>query len=101
MEEVAKRIGVSHATISRWESGDIASMKQSRIKALAEVLGLSPLDLLVSDAPNHPSDFPLTPAERDLIVRFRLLNAQAQATVNDIINGQINRDNAAAREKEA
>ncbi|MBS5026410.1 MAG: helix-turn-helix transcriptional regulator, partial [Peptostreptococcaceae bacterium] len=28
MAEVAKKVGVSEATISRWESGDIANMRR-------------------------------------------------------------------------
>ena len=44
--EVAQRIGVSEATISRWESGDIANMRRDRIAALAEVLQISPLQIM-------------------------------------------------------
>ena len=36
--EIARFVGVSEATVSRWESGDIASMRQNRIAALAEIL---------------------------------------------------------------
>lgn len=42
MKEVAKAVGVSEATVSRWESGDIGDMKRSRIAALAKVLRISP-----------------------------------------------------------
>lgn len=42
LEDVAKRVGVSPATVSRWESGDIANMRRDRIAALAEVLQISP-----------------------------------------------------------
>ena len=35
-------VGVSEATVSRWESGDIANMKRSRIASLASVLKMSP-----------------------------------------------------------
>lgn len=47
--DVAKFVGVSEATVSRWESGDIANMGASRIKALAEVLRTSPLQILGED----------------------------------------------------
>lgn len=40
--EIAQHVGVSEATVSRWESGDIANMKQSRIAALAEILRIDP-----------------------------------------------------------
>lgn len=40
--DVAKAVGVSEATVSRWESGNIANMRRSRIAALAKVLQISP-----------------------------------------------------------
>lgn len=46
MEELAKLVGVSHATISRWESGNIATMKQTKIKLLATALDISPAVLI-------------------------------------------------------
>lgn len=41
MLQVAEMVGVSEATISRWESGDIANMKRDKIKKLAEALKVS------------------------------------------------------------
>ena len=46
LKEVAEAVGVSEATVSRWESGDIANMKRDRIEALSRVLGVSPLVIL-------------------------------------------------------
>lgn len=46
MKYVADAVGVSEATVSRWESGDIADMKRNRIINLAKVLQISPLDIL-------------------------------------------------------
>ena len=40
LEDLAKKIGVSPATISRWETGQIGDMKRSRIKALSEALDI-------------------------------------------------------------
>lgn len=40
--DIAKAVGVSEATVSRWESGDIGDMKRSRIAALAKILRISP-----------------------------------------------------------
>ena len=49
LKDVADYVGVSEGTVSRWESGDIANMKRSRINRLAEVLEISPLVLLGRD----------------------------------------------------
>lgn len=56
LEDVAKRVGVSPATISRWESGDIANMRRDRIAALAEALQISPAVIMGWEA-----DTPIPP----------------------------------------
>jgi len=48
MAEVAKKVGVSEATISRWESGDTAP-SMDKLKALAKIYDVS-LDWLCSEA---------------------------------------------------
>lgn len=40
--QLAAAVGVSEATVSRWESGDISNMKRSRIAALAKALQIPP-----------------------------------------------------------
>ncbi|WP_262432529.1 helix-turn-helix domain-containing protein [Qingrenia yutianensis] len=42
MLEVAKKVGVSEATVSRWESGDIANMRRDKIVLLANALQVPP-----------------------------------------------------------
>ena len=42
MKSLGEKVGVSEATISRWESGDIANMKRDKIKSLADALMISP-----------------------------------------------------------
>lgn len=44
--EVATAVGVSEATISRWESGQISNMKRNHISSLARVLDISVNDIL-------------------------------------------------------
>lgn len=42
-KELAEKVGVSEATISRWESGEIKNMKRKFVGALADALEVSPL----------------------------------------------------------
>lgn len=42
LDDVGQAVGVSAATISRWESGDIANMRRDKIVKLAKALEISP-----------------------------------------------------------
>lgn len=55
MLQVANAVGVSEATVSRWESGNIANMRRDRIAKLAKILQLRPSAImgLDGDEENH------------------------------------------------
>lgn len=55
MKDVAAHVGVSEGTVSRWESGNIANMKRSRIYSLAEILQISPVVLIGDEEKNLPA----------------------------------------------
>lgn len=44
--DIAKKVGVSEATIQRYESGKIKNIRQDKIVKLAAVLKLTPAELL-------------------------------------------------------
>ena len=46
MKELAAKVGVSEATISRWEGGQIQNMRRDKIAKLAEALELPPSVLM-------------------------------------------------------
>jgi transcriptional regulator with XRE-family HTH domain len=53
-KDVADYVGVSEATVSRWESGHIDNMRRDRIAKLAKVLQISPLVIMGVDDPAPP-----------------------------------------------
>ena len=50
LKEVADYVGVSEATVSRWESGNIANMRRDRIATLAKILKVSPVEIMGIDS---------------------------------------------------
>ena len=59
MKQVAQAVGVSEATVSRWESGEIKDMKRDKILLLSKVLKISPVDLIFDmeyDSPFYQED---------------------------------------------
>ena len=60
MKEVAEKVGVSEATVSRWESGDIENMRRDKIASLAKALQIPPAVLMGwDDIPSYPSVHPV------------------------------------------
>lgn len=57
MAEVAQKVGVSEATISRWESGEIANMRRDKIAALAQVLKISPSVIMGWEDPQKTQEY--------------------------------------------
>lgn len=83
MKELAEKVGVSEATVSRWESGNLATMKHTKIMLLAKALKISPAMLF--DAPASLS-LSLTQQEETHIKKYRQLDADGKEEIDDIID---------------
>ena len=81
MCQVAKIVGVSECTISRWESGDIANMKRDKISLLAKALKISPGVIMGWEEVPKLS---LTAKEEKLITAYRE-QPQMQEAVNKLL----------------
>ena len=56
LKQIADKIGVSEATVQRWESGNIKTLRQGRIAMLAEILHTTPAYLMGWEEPTPPED---------------------------------------------
>lgn len=56
LEEVGDYVGVSKATVQRWESGNISNMRRDKIKKLSEILQISSDTLLSFSEENENNE---------------------------------------------
>lgn len=75
LAQIATQIGVTEATVQRWESGNIKSLRHERIATLAEILGVSPAVLMGWDEPDTP-DLP-SPTITEDTVTFPIVTSVA------------------------
>ena len=78
LDEVARIVGVSNATISRWESGVIENQRRDKVELLAKALRLSPGELM-----GWPRNGSETTSSQDaaLLQLFHQLNEDGQQKV--------------------
>lgn len=75
LDDVGRLVGVSAATISRWESGDIANMKRDKIVKLAKALNISPAIIMGWDE----EDPTIQKRDADLEAIEKILSADGYA----------------------
>lgn len=46
LEQVAQYVGVGKSTVRKWETGYIKNMRRDKLAKLAEILNVSPIDLM-------------------------------------------------------
>lgn len=83
LEKVANYVGVSKATVFRWESGEIVNMRRDRISKLAEILKVRPNFIMeIEEYPSKTFDpyfvdtSMLTPAELEEFNKVTGVNKQ-------------------------
>lgn len=84
MKDVANALGVSEATVSRYESGEIQNMGIDKIEALAKVLRCSPGYLMGWEyCPNSIVQSALTHDEAIFLDLYRLLNSNGKQKLKE------------------
>ena len=84
--QIAETVGVTEATVQRWESGNIKNIRLEKVGKLAEVLQVSPAALMGWAEPSEEKQpasgrGELSPSEEDLIHLFRLLPDDLKAGI--------------------
>lgn len=103
MKELAQKVGVSEATVSRWESGNLATMKHTKIMLLANALGISPAALFTSAPEPAPAPLSLTQQEEAHIKKYRQLSDVRRYVVDEVLDAQYQKqleDDSAQKEGE-
>ena len=89
-KEVADYVGVSEATVSRWESGNIANMGRDKIALLSKILKISPSVIAgYADINDFETPFILTKEEKELVTAYRN-KPEMQSAVNTLLGISIN-----------
>lgn len=88
MKELADIVGVSEATVSRWEAGILPTLKSTKINALSCALGIAPMSLISSLTNVNPMST-LSAREEELIKKYRQLNADGQNLVDETVDFQL------------
>lgn len=81
LEQVGKAVGVGKSTVRKWETGYIQNMKRDKISLLAQVLNISPADLI--DA--YIVQEVYSEDEKHLITVFRAADPVYQKVAVDIL----------------
>lgn len=82
--QVANQVGVTEATVSRWESGDIDNMRRDKIANLANALRVSPLLIMGIDDAEHFHK-PVNSEELELLDDYREVNAEDRSLVRSML----------------
>lgn len=82
--QVANQVGVTEATVSRWESGDIDNMRRDKIAGLANALKVSPLLIMgVEDSEQYYR--PVSGEELELLDDYREVPAEDKSLIRGML----------------
>ncbi len=87
-KQVADYVGVTEATVSRWESGEIDNMRRDKIASLSAVLKVSPLLIMGID---EPDDEQANDHEETKMVHiYRTLNLEGRSIFKGVLKSLSN-----------
>ena len=86
LEQIGNEVGVSKATVKRWESGEIANIRRDKIFKLAQALHTTPAYLMGWDdeKPLSVSTEGLSDIKRDLIDKIMAMDDDTVSALSRI-----------------
>lgn len=78
-DDVARAVGTTKATVSRWESGDIHKMKRPMIASLARTLQLDPMIFVQREEV-------LMPEEAEVVHAYRMADDGTKSAVRKLLD---------------
>lgn len=82
--QIAQEVGVTEATVSRWESGDIDNMRRDKIAGLANALKMSPL-LIMGMEDAGQSYNPVNSEEVELLDDYRNIPVEDKSMIRNVL----------------
>lgn len=85
LEEVGKEVGVSKATVQRWESGLIKNMRRDKLMLLSKALKTTP-GYLMGWATIEDNKKELSPIKREFIEKVQHMNDEEIEKLNSLLD---------------
>lgn len=94
LQDIADRVGIAKSTVQRYEAGSINKIKLPVIHSIANALSVNPAWIVGKDdnmdiaSTLTPPLYKLSPAEEDVILKYRTLDEYGQINVNSVLNNE-------------
>jgi predicted transcriptional regulator len=91
-QELGQRLEpkVQNSCVAKWEKGRVDNIKRSHIKQMAEMFGISPVELLCFD--DTPVSILVSPTDAQLLSAFRSLDELDKGQVLGVVKALLMQD---------
>jgi repressor LexA len=87
LEELAKMVGVSRQTLSRYETGVIGNIPSDKIELISDALGTTPA-YLMGWSPDRKTEEQIAKEDEIILEAYRRASPEIQQAIQRILNNQ-------------